>query len=81
LSVEMPISAPSPISPPSLKRVLALTRTTAVSTRAANRSAAAVSAVMIESVCREPWRLTWSIAASSESTTATEIFGPRNSVD
>ena len=32
------------------------------------------------SVCREPNRFTWSIAASRESTTATEIFGPRYSV-
>src|SRR5665811_1059245 len=38
--VEIPISAPNPNSPPSVKRLLALTRTTAASTSATNRSAA-----------------------------------------
>ena len=80
LSVEIPISAPSPSSPPSLKRVLALTSTTAVSTRAANLLAADSSEVMIASVCREPNRLMCSMASSMERTTPTEIFGPRNSV-
>ena len=52
--MEIPISAPRPSSPPSLNRVLALTITHAVSTREANRLAAAASAVTIASVCREP---------------------------
>src|SRR5271170_4545333 len=40
LSVLMPISAPRPYSPPSAKRVLALTRTLAESTAATNCSIA-----------------------------------------
>ena len=51
--VEMPISAPKPNSPPSVKRVLALTITAAESTSAANRRAAAWDRVTIASVWPE----------------------------
>jgi hypothetical protein len=52
LSVLMPISAPRPNWPPSLKRVLALMMTAELSMRAANSRAAAMFRVMIASVCR-----------------------------
>src|SRR4029077_9395291 len=45
--LEMPISVPKPNSPPSAKRVDALTITHAESTSLMNRSAAAASSVMI----------------------------------
>ena len=48
--VEMPISAPKPNSPPSVKRVLALTTTAAESTACTNLRAAACYRVMIASV-------------------------------
>ena len=67
--VEMPISAPNPNSPPSVNRVLALTMTTAASTSAVNRRAAARSSVTIASVCPVPKRRMWSIASSRSSTT------------
>src|SRR5580658_4938623 len=50
LSVLMPISAPSPYSPPSANRVLALTRTLAESTAATNRSIAGLELLRIASV-------------------------------
>ena len=54
LSVLMPISAPRPYCWPSLKRVLQLTMTLAVSTDCTKRSAAAVSWVRMASVWRLP---------------------------
>ena len=45
----MPISAPMPYSPPSVKRVDVLTYTAAASTSLLNRSAAASSSVTIAS--------------------------------
>ena len=48
--VEIPISAPKPNSPPSVKRVEALIMTTAESTCAANVRAAGRSSVTMQSV-------------------------------
>ena len=76
----IPISAPSPSSPPSLKRVLALTITAELSTSATKRRAAARSLVTIASVWPEPCRVMWSIASSSDSTTATARILSRYSV-
>ena len=69
----MPISAPSPNSPPSVKRVEALTFTTAESTRATKVSDAAREVVQIASVWPEECLAMWSIADSRSSTTATAI--------
>ena len=49
--VEMPISAPSPNSPPSVKRVEALCYTAAASTRRINSAAASASSVTMHSEC------------------------------
>ena len=54
--VEMPISAPNPNSPPSVKRVEALTMTAAASTSATKRRAAACDPVTIASVWPEECR-------------------------
>ena len=62
--VELPISAPIPNSPPSVKRVEALTYTQAASTPSWNSRALAVSFVTIASECPEPWRAMCSIASS-----------------
>jgi hypothetical protein len=48
--VEIPISAPKPNSPPSVKRVLAFTMTAAESTAAVKRRAASWELVTIVSV-------------------------------
>ncbi len=61
--VELPISAPIPNSPPSVKRVEALTYTQAASTPSWNSRAPAVSFVRIASECPEPWRAMCSIAS------------------
>src|SRR3954463_13625948 len=52
--VEFPISAPIPNSPPSVKRVEALTYTHAASTPSWNARAEAVSRVTMASECPEP---------------------------
>ena len=70
----MPISAPKPNSSPSVKRVDAFTTTAPASTSSVNRRAAARSRVRIASVWPVPNRLTCSIAASSDGTTATLIL-------
>ena len=77
--VLMPISAPKPNSAPSVKRVDALTTTVPASTASVKRPAAARSRVRMASVWPEPNRLTWSMAASSDGTTATLILRARNS--
>src|SRR5512137_1624858 len=59
LLVEMPISAPSPSSPPSLNRVEALITTALAVTSRSKRRALARSRVRIDSVWSEPWRATW----------------------
>jgi len=52
--VEMPISAPRPSSPPSLKRDEALTITTGLRIAGAKRCATASSAMTMTSVWPEP---------------------------
>ncbi len=52
--VEIPISAPKPNSPPSVKRVDALIMTAAASTRAAKRRGAVTDSLTIASVCPVP---------------------------
>ena len=54
LLVLMATSAPRPNSPPSVNRVLALTKTAAASTSSRKRLAAASSSVTIASVWPEP---------------------------
>ena len=76
----MPISAPMPNSPPSANWVDALTMTMALSTRLRKASAVSASSVMMDSVCWEPWRAMWATAASTPSTTATEMMASRYSV-
>ncbi len=49
--VEIPISAPKPNSPPSLKRVEALTMMKAESSPAMNARSLSIEAVRIDSVC------------------------------
>ena len=78
--VELPISAPKPNSPPSVKRVEAFTYTQAESTSRVNRSAASSDDVTIASECPVAKRAMWSIASSSESTTRTARTRSRNSV-
>ena len=80
LLVEMPISAPSPYSKPSAKRVDVLTITELESTSRRKRIALACSAVTIASVCCEPYLAMWAMAPSSESTTRTARMGARYSV-
>ena len=53
--VEIPISAPRPSSPPSAKRVLALTTTVDDWIAPTKAAAAASSSVTIASVCEEPY--------------------------
>ncbi len=77
--VEMPISAPKPNSPPSVKRVDALTITAAESTPAVNRDEAARDEVTIASVCPEENVRMCSIASSIESTTRAEMSSERYS--
>ncbi len=78
--VEMPISAPKPNSPPSVKRVDALTSTAAESTAATKRRAAACEPVTIASVWPEEKRRMCPSAASRSGTTAAEISSARYSV-
>ena len=52
----------------------------ALSTSPRNRSAAALSSVMMDSVWCEPWRRMCSIAPATPSTTLTEMMGSRYSV-
>ena len=59
LSVLIPISAPSPYSPPSANRVLALTTTLALSTCVVNHWIANASADRIPSVWCDPCSLMW----------------------
>jgi hypothetical protein len=54
----MPISAPKPNSPPSVKRVEALTMTAAASTRAVKRRVAVIDSLTMASVWPVPyWRM------------------------
>ncbi len=76
----MPISAPKPNSPPSVKRVDALTMTAALSTVATNRRAASCERVTIASVWPLPYVLMWRTASSSDGTTATARSRERYSV-
>src|SRR5581483_1343251 len=78
--VEMPISAPKPNSPPSVKRVDAFTNTAAASTSRANRRAAARSSVTIASARPVEWRATCAIASPRSATTRTERIRSRYSV-
>src|SRR5579863_1484021 len=78
--VELPISAPIPNSAPSVKRVEALTYTHAASTSSWKRRPAAASRVTIASLWPVPCAAMCSIAASSESTTATASVSARYSV-
>ena len=78
---EIPISAPKPNISPSVKRVDALTMTAAASTSRAKRRAAARSRVQMASVWPVPCRLTWAMAASRSSTTATDSLRSRNSLE
>ncbi len=78
--MEMPISAPKPNSSPSTKRVDALTSTAAASTSAVKRSADSRSRVTMASLWPDAYRLMWSMAWSSESTTRTDALRSRNSV-
>src|SRR5439155_6567998 len=77
--LEMPISAPKPNSPPSAKRVEALTMTHAESTSREKRSAADGSSVTIASVWLVPWTLIRSIASSKLPTTPTARMRSRYS--
>src|SRR4029077_7100983 len=78
--VELPISAPRPNSPPSVKRVEAFTYTHAASTPSWKARAAAVSRVTIASEWPLPCSAMCSIASSSESTTRTASVMARYSV-
>mmetsp|Transcript_4609 Transcript_4609/g.16360 ORF Transcript_4609/g.16360 Transcript_4609/m.16360 type:complete len:205 (-) Transcript_4609:881-1495(-) len=69
--VEMPTSAPRPNRNPSLNRVDALWNTHAESTLRKNSSARALSFVMMQSVCDDPFAWMYSIASSMESTIST----------
>ena len=71
--VEMPISAPKPNSDPSVKRVLALTMTAALSTLRTKRRASSTSRVTIASVCPLPQRRMCATASSRESTTIDKL--------
>src|SRR3546814_13872964 len=72
--VEMPISAPRPNWPPSLKREEALTITAELRIARTKRSAAAWSVVEITPVWLEVWRWMWAMASSIESTQRTEMI-------
>ena len=69
--VEMPISQPKPNSPPSVKRVEALTYTAALSVPLTNTSAAAGSSVTMASLWPVEWVRMCATACSTLSTTAT----------
>src|SRR5262249_37990309 len=79
LSVEMPISAPSPYSKPSAKRVAAFTSTELESASRRKRLACASFSVTIASVCCDPYLAMWPIAASRSLTTRTARMGARYS--
>src|SRR5438552_14234535 len=81
LSVLMPTSAPRPYSPPSAKRVEALTMMLALSTPLVNASAEARDSVRMASVWWLPYWLMWVMAASRESTIFRPTMGARYSVD
>src|ERR1700751_76987 len=68
--VLMPISAPKPNSPPSVKRVEAFQYTAAESISRRNLRAFASSAVMMESECFVEYLLIWPMASSTSATTA-----------
>ena len=78
--VEMPISAPKPNWPPSVKRVEALTATVVESTSWVKRRAAACEVVTMASVWPEVHSRMWATAASRESTTAAAMSYERYSV-
>ena len=69
--VEMPISAPSPNSKPSVKRVEALWYTAAASTPSRNFAAVPPFSVTMHSECRVPWAAMKSMASSTPDTTLT----------
>ena len=76
----MPISAPIPNCPPSVKRLDALTMTTAASTSATNRLAAERLSVTITSVCIDPLTRMCSSASSRSATVRTFISSLCHSV-
>ena len=69
----MPISQPSPNSPPSVKRVEAFTYTAAESTAAQNASAAAASSVTMASL----WPVEWAAMCAAASYTLSTTFTAR----
>ena len=69
--VEIPISQPRPNTPPSVKRVDALTYTAAESTARVNFAAAASSDVTMASEWPVEWRAMCATASSRLSTTRT----------
>ena len=69
--VDMPISHPSPNTPPSVNRVEAFQYTAAESTRAVKRRAASSLAVTTASEWPVEWAEMWAAAASTPSTTLT----------
>ncbi len=69
-----------PNSAPSANCVDALCSTMALSTSARNRSAAAASSVMMQSVCCEPYCPMCAMAASRSSTTRTAMMASRYSL-
>src|SRR5690554_2473883 len=77
--VEMPISAPRPNSPPSVKRVEALAYTAAASTRFRKRSVFSASSDTMHSECLDEYSRIWASASSKLSTTLTEHLKSRNS--
>src|SRR3546814_247037 len=78
--VEMPISAPRPNWPPSLKREEALTITAELRIARTKRSAAAWSVVEITSVWSEVWRWMWGEAVWIESNPRLAMIGARYQV-
>ena len=69
--VEMPISQPRPNSPPSVKRVEALTYTAALSTPLTKASAWEGSSVTMASLWPVEWAAMWAMASSTLSTSFT----------
>src|SRR5699024_1143640 len=79
--LEIPISAPKPNSPPSVKRVEAFTITAAASTRDTKYREAFRESVTIASVCWVEWVRMCSRAVSMSGTTRTAMSMERYSVD
>ena len=69
--VEMPISQPRPNCPPSVNRVEAFTYTAALSMSRVKRAACSVFSVTMASLWPVEWRLMWSMAYWTFSTTFT----------